>query len=286
MQKIGIVVNPKKPNAHKWLGELRTWLSKRAVEVQDTLESSLEEVLKESSLLICLGGDGTILRLANQMRERSIPVLAVNVGSLGFLTDVKTEEMFDELQTYFLDQSQIEERLMLTCTVRSEKNRTERRFQALNDIVVSREGLTRLLRVRVDIGGEALTNFSGDGVIVATPTGSTAYSLSAGGAIVHPKLEACIITPICPHALALRSLVVRADERITIGIESDRQGEGAVLTADGQENLEVDETTSVEITRSTIPFRLIKSSRRSYLEILRENFKFPSNRGQPNRGGA
>lgn len=275
MHKIGIVVNPKKPNAQKWLGELRTWLSKRSVSVQDTLESPLEEVLKGASLLVCLGGDGTILRLANQMKERSIPVLAVNVGSLGFLTDVKTEEMFDELQTYFLEKSQIEERLMLTCFARSEKTRKERRFQALNDIVISREGLTRLLRVRVEVSGETLTKFSGDGVIVSTPTGSTAYSLSSGGAIVHSKLEAILITPICPHALALRSLVVRADERITIGIECDREEERALLTADGQENMEVDKTTSIEITRSAIPFQLIKSSRRSYVETLRENFKLP-----------
>ena len=212
------------------------------------------------------------------MRERSIPVLAVNLGSLGFLTDVKTEEMFDELQAYFLDQIKVEERIMLACSVRNEKTRIERRFQALNDIVVSREGLTRLLKIRVEVSGEILTTFAGDGVIVATPTGSTAYSLSAGGAIVHPKLEALIVTPICPHALALRSMVVRADERITIRVECDREDERALLTADGQENVEVGEGTVIEATRSMIPFRLVKSSRRSYVETLRENFKFPSNR--------
>ena len=277
-KKIGIVVNARKPNARKWLVELRTWLEKRSVEVKDTLESSVEEVLREASLLVCLGGDGTILRLANSMRERSIPVLAVNLGSLGFLTDVKTEEMFDELQTYFLDQVKIEERIMLACSVRNEKTKIERRFQALNDIVVSREGLTRLLKIKVEISGESLTTFAGDGVIVATPTGSTAYSLSAGGAIVHPKLDGLIITPICPHALALRSMVVRADERITVAVQGDREGERALLTADGQENVEVGEGTLIEITRSTIPFQLVKSSRRTYVETLRENFKLPSNR--------
>jgi NAD+ kinase len=275
VQKIGIVVNTKKPNAEKLLGELKSWLSKRSVELKDTTQASFEEVAEDASLLICLGGDGTILRVASQMKERPIPVLAVNIGSLGFLTEVKTAEMFDELQTYFLGKSQIEERLMLSCFARSEEARKERRFQALNDVVVSREGLTRLLRVRVDVGKETLTNFWGDGVIVATPTGSTAYSLSAGGAVVHPQLDALVITPICPHALTLRSLVVRADERITIRIQCDREGERAVLTADGQENMEVDETTAIEITRSSIPFRLVKSSRRSYLETLRENFKLP-----------
>ncbi|MBI4116053.1 MAG: NAD(+)/NADH kinase [Candidatus Omnitrophica bacterium] len=275
MEKIGIVVNSKKPNAEKWLGELQAWLAKRSIEMKDTVESPIEDVIKEASLLVCLGGDGTILRIANHMKERSIPVLAVNIGSLGFLTEVKTEEMFDELQTYFLNKSKIEERLMLSCSVKSDNNRQERRFQALNDIVISREGLTRLLSVRVDVAGETLTNFSGDGVIVATPTGSTAYSLSAGGAIVHPKLEAIIVTPICPHALALRSLVVRADERVSIQIHTERDGEKALLTSDGQESMEVDQTSTIEITKSTIPFRLVKSSRRSYVETLRENFKLP-----------
>ena len=275
MQRIGIVANPKKPNAEKLLGDLRSWLDKRGAAVKDSLTSSLEEVLRESDLVVSLGGDGTILRLANHMRERSLPVLAVNIGSLGFLTEVKAGEIFDELQTYFLEKSRVEERLMLSCSIRSEKAKIDRRFQALNDIVISREGLTRLLRIRVEVGKETLTSFSGDGVIVATPTGSTAYSLSAGGAIVHPQLEAIVVTPICPHALALRSLVVRADERITIRICGDRDGERALVTSDGQENQEVDETAAVEITRAPVPFRLIKSSRRSYLETLRENFKLP-----------
>lgn len=277
-QKVGIVVNPKKPHALKSLEDLRNWLMKRSVAVEDTLEKPLEEVMKDADLLISLGGDGTILRLANPMRERSIPVLAVNLGNLGFLAGIKADEMFDELQTYFLGQARTEDRLMLACSVRAGKPVRERRFQALNDIVVSREGLSRMLRVRIEVNGETVTRFSGDGVIVASPTGSTAYSLSAGGAIVDPRLEAFIITPICPHALALRSLVVPADERVSVAIESNGEGDKALLTADGQENVEVDETASVEITRSTIPFRLVKSSRRSYLETLRENFNIPSER--------
>lgn len=274
--KIGIIVNPRKPHARKWLAELRTWLEKRSVEVKDTLESPMEEVLQDASLLVSLGGDGTLLRLAPHMKERSIPVLAVNLGNLGFLADVKTDEMFDELQSFFLNQIQIEERLMLSCSVQNPKTRFERRFQVLNDIVVAREGLTRMLQLKVDVSGETLTTFAGDGVIISSPTGSTAYSLSAGGAIVHPKLDGLIITPICPHALALRSIVVRADERISITAECDREGEKALLTADGQENVEVDKDTVIEITRSSVPFLLVKNSRRSYIETLREKFKLPS----------
>ena len=164
---------------------------------------------------------------------------------------------------------------MLSCTAWSEKAKEERRFMALNDIVVSREGLSRILKMEVNAGGEKLTSFAGDGLIVATPTGSTAYSFSAGGAVVHPKLEALIITPICPHASALRSMVLSDDERISIRLQNTLGHGRALLTADGQENLEIDDSYSIEITRSGTRLRLVKSSRRSYFSTLRENFKFP-----------
>ncbi|MBI3313051.1 MAG: NAD(+)/NADH kinase [Candidatus Omnitrophica bacterium] len=276
MGKIGIVVNQKKKGALELLAKLRDWLVKREVTVQDTTSESPDNLVKNAELLICLGGDGTLLAAAGYMKERSIPILGVNLGSLGFLTEVKESEVFEELSAYFLGQSQIEERLMLSATARSEKNKVERRMVALNDMVISREGLTRLLRLEVQVSGENLTRFSGDGVIVATPTGSTAYSLSAGGAIVHPKLDALIVTPICPHSLALRSIVLGGNEKITVRIQTDRENERALLTADGQENLEIDDSFSVEIMRSNTSLKLLKSSKRSYFATLKENFRFPS----------
>ena len=276
MGKIGIVVNQKKKGALELLVKLRDWLVKREVTVQDTTSESPDNLVKNAELLICLGGDGTLLAAAGYMKEKSIPILGVNLGSLGFLTEVKENEIFEELSAYFLGQSQIEERLMLSATARSEKNKIERRMVALNDMVISREGLTRLLRLEVQVSGENLTRFSGDGVIVATPTGSTAYSLSAGGAIVHPKLDALIVTPICPHSLALRSIVLGGNEKITVKIQTDRENERALLTADGQENLEIDDSFSVEIMRSNTSLKLLKSSKRSYFATLKENFRFPS----------
>lgn len=275
MQKIGIVVNQKKAGAAELMPKLRDWLTKRDVEVADNTSQSMDEILHDASLVICLGGDGTLLSVADHMREKSVPVLGVNLGSLGFLTEVKEKEIFEELNSFFLGHAGIEERLMLSCSAKSDKTRKERRLVALNDIVVSREGLTRLLRVEVSVTGEKLTSFAGDGVIVATPTGSTAYSLSAGGAVVHPKLQAIIITPICPHSSALRSMVVGGDEKISIRIQASGEEGKALLTADGQENLEVDDSFSIEITRSNTPLKLIKSSKRSYFATLRENFKFP-----------
>ncbi len=276
MKKIGIVVNTNKEGAEELLGKLREWLEKRDAAVIDSLAHSVDDIIRDCSLIICLGGDGTMLSVASHMKEKSVPVLGINLGNLGFLTEVKKTEVFEELNAYYIENYTIEERLMLSCAVKSEKHKTERRFVVLNDIVVSREGLTRLLRVDAFVTNEKLTSFAGDGLIIATPTGSTAYSLSAGGAIVHPTLETIIITPICPHSSSLRPIVVNSEERITVKIQTNRAGEKALLTADGQESIEIDDSYSVEITRSNTPFKLVKSSKRSYFATLRENFKFPS----------
>ena len=209
------------------------------------------------------------------MKIRVVPILGVNFGKLGFLTESKAEEIFEELHAYLLQRPVVENRLMLSCTVRGKKTAQERRFIALNDIVISREGLARILQLDVTISGEKFTHFRGDGVVIASPTGSTAYSLSAGGSVVHPKLEALLITPICPHALNLRALVVGPDEKITIRVRTENPNEKALLTADGQEKIEIDDSYTVEVTRFHMPLSLVKSSKRSYLQTLRENFKFP-----------
>ncbi len=274
--KIGIVVNQNKQGAVQLLDELSDWLRKRDMEVADSKHKSLDEVVSGSDLVVCLGGDGTLLRVAAHMKGRSVPVLGINLGSLGFLTEVKQSEVFEELQAFFLNQSQIDRRLMLSASAKSEKTKQERRLVALNDIVISREGLSRMLKLEVRVAGEKLTSFAGDGVILATPTGSTAYSLSAGGSVVHPKLEAIMITPICPHSSALRSMVVAADEKISVRIQPSGGTLKALLTADGQENFEIDDSYTVEVMRSSTPLQLVKSSKRSYFATLRENFKFPS----------
>lgn len=275
MKKTGIVINPHKKSAAELLPKIRTWLEKREYQVTEATFENVEPALEGSELVICLGGDGTLLTVADHMKERPVPVLGVNLGSLGFLTEVKQEEVFEELNAFISGNSTIEDRLMLTCTVKGQ-GKQERRLLALNDIVVSREGLSRLLDIEVRVSGEKYTHFSGDGVIVATPTGSTAYSLSAGGAVVHPKLEAFIITPICPHASALRPIVVQAGEKISVRIRNERGQAKALLTADGQENIEIDDSYSVEITRAGAPLKLVKSSRRSYFATLKEKFQFPA----------
>jgi NAD+ kinase len=275
MEKIGIVVNQNKKGAPELCEKLKSWLAKRDISAQDSSSASLDDLIENSTLLLCLGGDGTILSVVSRMKTRVVPILGVNFGKLGFLTEAKAEEIFEGLNAYLLQKPVVENRLMLSCTVKGKKADQERRFIALNDIVISREGLARILQLDVTISGEKFTSFRGDGLVIASPTGSTAYSLSAGGAVVHPRLEALLITPICPHALNLRALVIAADEKITIRIRTDNPKEKALLTADGQEKIEIDDSYSVEVTRFHMPLSLVKSSKRSYFETLRENFKFP-----------
>lgn len=276
MKKIGIVFNKNKQAAHELLPKLHEWLSKKGCKVLDNTSLTIEQVADGSELIICLGGDGTLLSIASSAQKKSVPILGINMGALGFLTEVKQDEVFEELESYLKGNFKVEDRLMLSCKAASAGLKKERHFFSLNDMVVSREGLSRILQIEIHVSGEKLTSFTGDGVIIATPTGSTAYSLSAGGAVVHPTLEAILITPICPHASALRPIVVSASEKITVRVQS-RLGVGkALLTADGQENLEIDDSYTIEVMRADRPLKLVKSSRRSYFATLRENFKFPS----------
>jgi len=274
MKKVGIVVNPAKKGSAAVLKKLRAWFKGKRVEVRDSTVNSVKQVTSGASLIICLGGDGTILSVARQLQPAQIPILGVNLGHLGFLTEVKTEEVLSLLDGFLNGKAHIEERLMLACTVKNKRG-MKQNFVALNDIVISREGLTKLLHIDVFVSGENLTGFRGDGLIVATPTGSTAYSLSAGGAIVHPELKALIVTPICPHASSLRPLVVGAKELITVKIKTTRKGENALLTADGQENFEIDDSYIVEITQAARSVKLLRNLKRNYIATLRGNFGFP-----------
>ncbi len=274
--KIGIVAFSAKPEIGTFSKQLKDWLEKRSLKVIESSDHNLDGVMREADLIICLGGDGTILHLAGRMIQRMIPVLGINMGSLGFLTEVKVDEAFDELKLILSGQYEVENRLMLCGIARSGNGSIERRFQALNDLVINREGLTRYMYVDLKLNGERVTRFPGDGVIVATPTGSTAYSLSAGGPIVHPGLNTVVVTPICPHVSALRSVILSADKKIEIQITCDREQDKALLTADGQESVQIDKHFVIEITASDNKFPLIKSSKRSYLGTLQEKFKIPA----------
>lgn len=274
MKSIGLVVNTRKASASALEERVVEFLRKRDLKVLSSTRMPVEDVLRSCDLLVCLGGDGTLLYVAMRMLERPCPVLGVNLGSLGFLTDVKETEVFDELKAVLDGKYRVEERLMLRAHVKPARRSAggERRFQALNDVVLSRENLARYLTIEVEASGEPLMRYSGDGVIVATPTGSTAYSLSAGGPLVYPSLDAFVTTPVCAHALLMRPTVLPASRKITVRFSSVRPSDQAALTADGQERVVLAQGDVVEITKSSIPFQLIRSSRRSFLETVREKF--------------
>ncbi|MDD5085325.1 MAG: NAD(+)/NADH kinase [Candidatus Omnitrophica bacterium] len=272
MQKIGIVVNKNKPHALELVSSLRSLLESKGKEVEDSLTKPLEELIRGKDLLVCLGGDGTILRVAGIFTSFSVPVLGINVGSLGFLTEVKAKEALDELSSVLGGKYQVEKRLMMRVKIKQQLKGEPQVMQALNDIVINRENLTRYLRIKILADSEPLMDYSGDGVIFSTPTGSTAYSLSAGGPLLYPTLDSFVVTPICAHALLMRPIVLPADKIINIGLTSEKDKEKAVLTVDGQRNVEVSGQDEIVIERSPVSFPLIVSSKRSYLKTLREKF--------------
>ncbi len=275
MEKVGLVINQKKSGARLLAESLKTWLKKRGKKVFAGFRDEVRPLIQKSDFLVCLGGDGTILNVAHHMDQKSIPVLGVNLGGLGFMTGVKGKEVFKELEEIFDGSCKIEERIMLRARLVT-RRRTEV-FQALNDAVINREGLTRYLRIHVKAGGDDLMSFSGDGVIVATPTGSTAYSLSAGGPFVYPTLDSFVVTPLCAHALLVRPIVLRTENVILVSLAAEKDNGHASLTVDGQTKRVISPQDKIEITKSPVRFKLIGSSQRSYLETLKEKFGMVQN---------
>ncbi len=275
MEKVGLVINQKKPGARLLAESLKGWLKKRGKKVFAGFRDEVRSLIQKSDFLVCLGGDGTILNVAHHMDQKSIPVLGVNLGGLGFMTGVKGKEVFKELEEIFDGSCKIEERIMLRARLVT-RRRTEV-FQALNDAVINREGLTRYLRIHVKAGGDDLMSFSGDGVIVATPTGSTAYSLSAGGPFVYPTLDSFVVTPLCAHALLVRPIVLRTENVILVSLAAEKDNGHASLTVDGQTKRVISPQDKIEITKSPVRFKLIGSSQRSYLETLKEKFGMVQN---------
>jgi len=268
VEQIGLIVNRKKKGAAKLAQELKTWLKRRGKKVLSD-SRGLDPILRKADLIVCFGGDGTILNVAGKLKK-STPVLGVNLGNLGFLTGVQGKEVFQELEAIFDGTCRVEERILMKVNLLS-LGRKSKSFQALNDAVINREGLSRYVRIEVRAGGEDLMKFSGDGVIVATPTGSTAYSLSAGGPFVYPTLRSFVVTPLSAHSLLTRPIVMRAADQIEVRFRTEGKGR-ASLVVDGQIRKVIRPSDSVKITLSPVRLHLVSSSEHSYLETLRGKF--------------
>lgn len=276
MKRIGLVVNPRRVNAILTVRELIDGLLKRVCElyVEEEVAKAIgrqdlgcpeDELACKIDLLITMGGDGTLLYGARIVSDREIPILGVNLGSLGFLAGISEEELDGILSDILEDRFGYEQRMMLKTEVLREGSPAIS-FAALNDAAINMGGIARVLTLEILIEGEYLGTYTADGVIVATPTGSTAYSLSAGGPIVNPAMEALILTPICPHTLAIRPMVLPATQAIEVIIKEGNLG--AVLTIDGQKNCPLNQGDRLIFTKAERPIRLIKSNKGFY-ELVR-----------------
>jgi len=224
-----------------------------------------------ADVLLVLGGDGTMLNAARLAGERSIPILGVNMGGLGFLTEVRLDHLYPSLERVFANDFVLDERLMLGTHIHRH-GETVAQGVVLNDVVVSKGTLARMIELKIAIQGRFVTNLRGDGLIVSTPTGSTAYSLSAGGPIINPAVQSLILTPICPHTLTHRPLIVPGNAEIEVTLTS--KDEGAMATLDGQVGVALTQGDTVVLNVSEHKSRLIRFPESNYYEVLREKLKW------------
>jgi NAD+ kinase len=231
---------------------------------------SQASLAKRADLLLVLGGDGTLLSAARAINERQIPILGVNMGSMGFLTEFTLDELLPALEAIRAGEYEVEDRIMLTVEL-IRRRRVVSRYTALNDCVINNGALARMTDLDITVDDQHVTNFKADGLIVATPTGSTAYSLSAGGPIVQPSLGAIILTPICPHILTNRPLVLR--DNVTLRVDL-RNGSDVMLTVDGQVGAPMAPGDSILLRKSPFVTRLVQPLNKNHFQVLRAKLKW------------
>lgn len=281
-QCIGVAVKPNKPEAERLLRELTAWLRQRGLEVLLDPEVaaacpgcgpglSRGELAARADLVIVLGGDGTILSIARLAESREVPILGVNLGSLGFLSEVTLPELFPTLELVLKDEFAVSRRLTLIAQVRR-GSQLVGTYTALNDVVITKSAPSRIVELEALVNGEYVTTYRADGLIVATPTGSTAYCLSAGGPILYPTLPAMVVIPICPHTLTNRPLVLPDSARIEVIQRS--AGEDVHLTVDGQVDVGLQHRDAVVVERSARSVLLVKSPKLNYFELIRTKLRW------------
>jgi len=272
INRIGIVVKPHAPEIERILKELMCYLEKKGIDciLEEVVARKLgkdggvrrESIPEKVDFVIVLGGDGTLLSIAHLAAQKNVPVLGVNLGSLGFLTEVPLEEMFLALDSYLGGNNRIvSNRRMLEAVAKGKV------YYCLNDVVINKGALARMIQCAIWIDEKAIATVRADGIIISTPTGSTAYSLSAGGPIIQPYIPAIIIAPICPHTLSFRPMVISLKSRVKIQLLTT--GEEVFLTLDGRGDL-LKKNEVVEIKSSNLELSLISSPKRNYFDLLKE----------------
>jgi NAD+ kinase len=281
LSSVGICVKRDQPQLAERIAELDEWLRKRGALVLLDHEAArwlgqpgvgLEDLAGRVDLLVVLGGDGTLLAAARAVGDRAVPLLGVNLGTLGFLAEISGDELFDALEQAFAGRLVVALRMRLDVEVHR-GGRIVERYLALNDAVIGKSALSRMIDLETRADGAFVTTYHSDGLIVATPTGSSAYSLSAGGPILLPEGEAILLTPICPHTLTQRPLVLPDHYRIEI-LVLDTRGGDVHLTVDGQVGVRLEQGDRVAVARSAHPARLLVSPGRSRFAVMREKLRW------------
>ncbi len=276
IRSVGIVVKPHHPEAGATAAELSTWLRVRGVDRIVEPDADIERRNRDIDsldvdLVIVLGGDGTMISTARLIGERDIPIIGVNYGSLGYLTDLRIEEMFPAIEAFLAGDYEIDRRVMLE-SEHIREGRSLAKGRVLNDVVINKSALARIIDIDVRLNGLFVNTFRADGLIVSTPTGSTAYNLSAGGPIIYPSMNAVVLTPICPFTLTNRPIVVPDDAEIEVAVRN--VNEGVVLTLDGQTGYPLDAGDKVVIRKSKTAFNMVQPANRNYFDVLRDKLKW------------
>ena len=281
MRKIGFIVNMIKESAPAIAKQVINWLIENDMEVYLTNETAnslsfsnhgvrADELFSMSDCILVLGGDGTLLNTARIVAGKNIPLLGINLGQLGFLTELEVDKIIYGLEELKTGHFHIEERMMLESYVYRD-GKEAGNFHALNDMVITKGAFARMIEMAAYVDNEFLNNYPADGLIIASSTGSTAYSLSAGGPIVSPDLDIIIITPVCPHTLYARPVVISHDQSVKVVLLSDT-GE-VMLTVDGQDGFPLRVKDEIIVKKSSLTTKLIKLRNRSFYDILREKLK-------------
>lgn len=281
IKRIGIMAKPQRESICEVVPALRRWLQQRQLEAvvdRETAQclgegcgTAREDMAGRVDLLLVLGGDGTLLAAARAMGEHQVPILPVNLGQMGFLTSVKLEEFYPVLEQVIAGNHRVSERSQIEAEV-WRGGASQGKYTALNDAVFTKTPLSRIMDFALAVDGQFVSRYRADGLIIATPTGSTAYSLSAGGPIVYPVLDAFIITPICTHTLTNRPLVI--PDRFPMEVQFGEESEHFYLTLDGQVGVELHMGDRVTLKKSATTVRLVRPIKKSYFEILRTKLKW------------
>jgi NAD+ kinase len=286
-RRIAVVAKASSREAIQTAHELAEWMGRRGLEValdaaalraREPREIQVFDPEQRYDLVVVLGGDGTMLSVARSVAA-GVPILGVNLGRLGFLTEVGRDELYPNLVKVLGGEYDIEARALFDVEVIRANGSSASRYRVLNDVVIAKSALARIIELDVSVNGVEVARYRADGLIISTPTGSTAYNLSAGGPILYPSLPVAVVTPICPHTLSQRPVVVPDRERVQVTLETPR--EEVYLTLDGQEGTTMGLQDRFAVSRSDQAVRLVKVAGRTFYDSLRSKLRWGGALGAP-----